>query len=70
MAKCSICGKAIKLQPSAAERARRYGGKASDYTKLFRQHADCLIKQRSAESVELMGRMHGGQIVWLKAISK
>jgi hypothetical protein len=47
--KCTICGKEIKLIPSAAERARKFGGKASDYTKLFTEHAECTIAKRNNE---------------------
>lgn len=51
---CTVCKKPIVLVPSAAERAAKTGGKPSDYTKLFTEHAECLIAKRSAESVELM----------------
>ena len=57
MAKCTICNKAIVLVPSASERAKRYGGKASDYTKMFTTHTECAIKKRSEESTELMRRI-------------
>lgn len=49
---CTICGKPIVLHPSAAERARRYGGSASDYTKLFTTHADCTVEKRSKEAID------------------
>jgi hypothetical protein len=29
--KCSLCGKPIVLKPSAAKRAKKYGGKPEDY---------------------------------------
>lgn len=54
---CTICGKKIKLIPSAKERAEKYGGKPSDYTKLFTEHAECAIKKREDETRELMRRM-------------
>lgn len=54
---CTICNKPVVLVPSASERARKYGGKPSDYTKLFPQHTDCLVQKRSQESVELMRRI-------------
>jgi len=57
MAKCTICGKEIVLNPSAAERAAKFGGKPSDYTKLFTTHSDCAVKQRSQESTDLMRRI-------------
>lgn len=57
MANCTICGKKIVLVPSAEERAAKFGGKASDYTKLFTTHSDCAVKQRSQESTDLMRRI-------------
>lgn len=42
---CVHCGKPIILIPSAAERAKKFGGKPSDYTKLFTSHSDCQVKQ-------------------------
>lgn len=57
MAKCTICGKEIVLVPSASERAAKYGGKPSDYTKLFSTHSECQVKQRSQESTELMRKI-------------
>lgn len=44
--KCTHCGKEITLTPSASERAAKYGGKPSDYTKRFTIHVDCLLKIR------------------------
>jgi hypothetical protein len=58
---CSHCGKPIILTPSATERAKRYGGKASDYAGLFRAHADCLIKSRRAQTSELIKRLQEGE---------
>lgn len=55
--KCTICGKPILLFPSAAERARKYGGKPSDYIKLFTEHGACVVAKREAETLELMRRM-------------
>lgn len=43
---CKYCNKPVVLVPSAAERAKRYGGKASDYTKLFPTHTACWLKVR------------------------
>jgi len=42
--KCAACGSPIILAPSATERAARYGGKASDYSKLFTTCTPCHIK--------------------------
>jgi hypothetical protein len=58
--KCKICKKGIVLVPSAAERARKFGGKPSDYTKLFTIHDKCLIEHRGRETVELMKRLQHG----------
>jgi len=54
---CTICGKPIVLVPSATERAAKYGGKPSDYTKLFTTHSECSIAKRERETVELMRRL-------------
>lgn len=59
MANCTICGGKIVLVPSAAERARKCGGKASDYTKLFTEHAQCTIDKRERETLELIRRKGG-----------
>jgi hypothetical protein len=53
---CTICGKPIVLIPSAAERARKHGGNASDYTSLFTEHAQCTIDKRNRETSELIQR--------------
>lgn len=56
---CAICHKPIKLVPSAAERAKKFGGKPSDYTKLFTEHAECVIRKRQTETVALMRKITG-----------
>lgn len=43
---CSICNKPVILIPSANERAKKYGGKPSDYTRLFSDHAECILDKR------------------------
>jgi hypothetical protein len=55
---CSICNKPINLSPSATERAKRYGGKPSDYENLFTTHSECLINKRNADVKELMQRIN------------
>lgn len=55
--KCSICHKEIVLSPSASERAKKYGGRSSDYTKLFTEHTECALKKREADTLELMRRI-------------
>ena len=56
--KCTICNKPIVLIPSAEARAREYGGKPSDYTSLFTAHADCQVKKREAETLELIRKYY------------
>lgn len=58
---CSICGKKIVLVPSAEERAKRYGGKPRDYTKLFTEHSECLIQKREQDTIKLMHRINKGE---------
>lgn len=53
---CTICGKPVVLIPSATERAKRYGGKPSDYTRLFPTHSDCALEKRKKETEKLMAR--------------
>lgn len=55
--KCTICGKEVVLSPSATERARRFGGSHHDYTVLFPNHSECVIRKRKAEAIELMRRL-------------
>ena len=52
--KCTICGKEIVLVPSAAERARKFGGKPSDYTKLFTEHKSCALEKREQDTKNLI----------------
>lgn len=54
MAKCNICGKEIVLVPSAEERARKFGGKAQDYIKMFTSHSECIINKRREETSKLI----------------
>lgn len=56
---CKHCGKPIVLIPSAAERARKYGGKPEDYTKLFEYHTACTLVMREQSTRELMQRIKG-----------
>lgn len=57
---CSICGKRIVLVPSAAARARKYGGQPRDYTRLFTTHDQCALDKREADTLELMRRINQG----------
>ncbi len=54
---CTHCGKPIALVPSAKERAEKYGGKPSDYTRLFTMHSQCQIDKRNQEVDALMERI-------------
>lgn len=54
---CTICHKPIKLVPSAAERAAKYGGSPEHYTRLFQQHNECLLRKRAEDTAELMKRI-------------
>lgn len=56
---CKHCLKPITLIPSAEVRAKRFGGKASDYRDMFDTHASCAIKARSKEARELMRKQRG-----------
>lgn len=51
---CAICGKPVVLVPSAIARALKYDGKPSDYTRLFRTHAQCSIDKRRADTLTLI----------------
>src|SRR4051812_38052071 len=53
---CLICGKKVELIPSAAERAKKFGGKPEEYTAIFRMHAQCVLEQRKAEVLELIAK--------------
>jgi len=57
-AKCTICGGPIELNPSAVERAKKFGGKPDDYTRRFTTHAQCEIDKRERETRELIAREH------------
>ena len=68
--KCTICGKPITLVPSAKERADKYGGKPSDYTKLFREHSACALDKRERETRELMQRRSQPTITFIEEMGK
>lgn len=58
---CKICGKKIVLTPSVSERVKKYGETPQFYRSIFQGHADCIIKKRSQESVDLMKKV--GKVV-------
>jgi hypothetical protein len=45
---CKYCNMPVVLVPSAAERAKKFGGKASDYTRIFAEHSHCALNARNA----------------------
>lgn len=51
---CTYCNKPIILVPSAAERAKKSGGKPSDYTAMFTMHSQCQINKRREDTSALM----------------
>ena len=53
---CTICGHHIVLIPSAAHRAKQFGGQPSDYIKLFTEHSSCIIAKRAQDTRELIER--------------
>jgi hypothetical protein len=55
--KCTICHEEIVLVPSAKERAKKYGGKPSDYTKLFTTHTSFELKKRKEQTAALMKKI-------------
>lgn len=55
---CKICGKPVVLTPSAEERVKKFGGKASDYIKCFPIHSECAIRERNSETIKLINRIH------------
>lgn len=57
---CKHCGQKVTLHPTAAERAKKYGGKPADYVALFPDHAECVVKAREADTVALMRRLGKG----------
>ncbi len=54
--KCAHCGNEVVLVPSAQERAKKYGGKASYYTNLFPVHADCALIKRDGKQQSLINK--------------
>ena len=53
---CTICKKPIVLVPSAEERAKKFGGTPAFYTRLFTEHAACVLTRRATETSELIYR--------------
>lgn len=53
---CLHCGQPIGLVPSAAERAKKFGGVPNDYTAVFTYHAACTLELRAKGTAELLRR--------------
>lgn len=58
---CRHCQKPVILQPSAQARAERFGGRASEYILLFPNHADCVVKAREQEAIDLLRSLNSDQ---------
>lgn len=56
---CALCHLPVVLHPTAAQRAERYGGTPRDYIILFPRHAECELKKREQDTLELMRRLTG-----------
>lgn len=54
---CAYCKKKIVLVPSAAERAKRFGGTPQQHESLFTPHPECALKERERQTSELMKRL-------------
>ena len=52
--KCTHCKKEIVLIPSAKERAEKFGGVPSDYTKLFTMHSSCQLEAMEQQTSDLI----------------
>ena len=55
--KCKHCQKEIVLIPSAAERAKKFGGTPEDYTNLFQYHAPCALEVSAKGAADLIARI-------------
>lgn len=58
---CTLCDKPVVLHPTAAQRAERYGGTPRDYTILFPRHADCELKAREQETIQLLRSLNSDE---------
>lgn len=61
--KCKVCGEEVVLVPPAAERASKFGKTAKFYEELFPVHAECVLRQRTAETSRLMASLRERQVV-------
>ena len=58
---CRHCHKPVILQPSAKARSLQYGGAPREYTLLFPNHADCVVKAREQEAIDLLRSLNSDQ---------
>ena len=58
---CTICSKPIVLSPSAAVRAAKYGNTPEHYLNLFTTHAECTLRMREKDTIDLMRRIREGK---------
>lgn len=56
--KCRLCNQEIILVPSAEERAKKYGGTAQFYTKLFTVHGECQVRKNRQDSKKLIEKLN------------
>jgi hypothetical protein len=63
---CTICGKPVKLEPSAVRRALVYGGTPASYERMFTEHTDCALAKRDQETRELMRRTQQPSDHWVR----
>lgn len=51
---CKYCNREVKLNPSASERAKKFGGTAQDYKNMFPNHTSCMVKARNQDTLNLI----------------
>jgi hypothetical protein len=59
---CGMCGKPVKLSPSAEARAKKHGGTAKEYTDTFPNHAECELANRKKLSSETAKKHRDGKL--------
>jgi hypothetical protein len=62
MKQCTACSGPLTLSPSAKDRAAKYGGKPSDYSRLFYGRtggmcSPCFLAKREADTLALVRRL-------------
>lgn len=69
MMNCTHCNKPIILTPSATERAKKFGGKPSDYTAMFTMHNQCQIDKRREDTSALMRKITAQRVTYPTTIA-